>query len=166
MRIRAVPLAIAVSLVVGLGATGGPAVARPADRGDHAGVVNHYPAFLRYGYLVGDRARFDRLKAEAIRRAAARHLSQTRPSTSEAPVANPSFQGAYDTEGAPPDTTGAIGPQSFVEAVNSRIDIYSGGTRSPTRWDHARAGSRAGSASTAIRRPCMTSARTAFTTRT
>jgi len=130
LKIRAVPLVVAFSLVAALGMNGGAAVARPVDRSRGAGVVDHYPDFVKYGYLVGDRARFDRLKAEAIRRAAARHPSAAHPSaahpsTIAAPVANPSFQGAYDNAGAPPDTTGAIGPQSFVEAVNSRIDVYS-----------------------------------------
>src|SRR5439155_8904953 len=130
LKIRAVPLVVAVSLFAALGMNGGAAVARPVDRSRGAGVVDHYPDFVKYGYLVGDRARFDRLKAEAIRRAATRHPSAAHPSaahpsTVAAPVANPSFQGAYDNAGAPPDTTGAIGPQSFVEAVNSRIDVYS-----------------------------------------
>ena len=37
----------------------------------------------------------------------------------------PSFNGVYDTSGTPPDTTGSIGPDRYVEAVNTQYAIYS-----------------------------------------
>jgi hypothetical protein len=38
---------------------------------------------------------------------------------------SPSFNGVYDTGGTPPDTTGSIGPDRYVEAVNTQYAIYS-----------------------------------------
>ena len=37
----------------------------------------------------------------------------------------PSFNGVYDTSGTPPDTTGSIGPDRYMEAVNTQYAIYS-----------------------------------------
>jgi hypothetical protein len=38
---------------------------------------------------------------------------------------SPSFQGTYQTGGTPPDTTGAIGPDRYIETVNTQYAIYS-----------------------------------------
>ena len=38
---------------------------------------------------------------------------------------SPSFNGTYWTGGTPPDTTGAIGPDRYIETVNTQYAIYS-----------------------------------------
>ena len=38
---------------------------------------------------------------------------------------SPSFDGIYQTDGTPPDTTGAIGPDRYIEAVNTSFGIFS-----------------------------------------
>jgi hypothetical protein len=47
------------------------------------------------------------------------------PAAAHAPVASPSFQGQDENDVAPSDSTGAIGPNSFIEAINTRFAIYS-----------------------------------------
>jgi hypothetical protein len=78
-----------------------------------------------HGYLVGDQARFDRLKAEAAA-AAARQRPGAPPAVSaDSPVASPSFEGLNEDDLAPPDPTGAVGPSSYIQAINLQLGIYS-----------------------------------------
>jgi hypothetical protein len=72
----------------------------------------------RYGYLVGDRSRFDRLSS------AAGQSRPTPPSRVQGPAIGPSWQGAEEDDLAPPDTTGAIGPKSYIEFINLQMAIY------------------------------------------
>jgi hypothetical protein len=41
-----------------------------------------------------------------------------------APVAGPSWQGLDENDLAPPDSTGAIGPHSYIEFINDQMGIY------------------------------------------
>jgi hypothetical protein len=41
------------------------------------------------------------------------------------PEVSPSFNGTYQTDLAPPDTTGAVGPDRYIEAINTKFAIYS-----------------------------------------
>ena len=71
------------------------------------------------GYLVGDRSRYDTLKEQAAAPsagAASAAAHQPRP--------GPSWQGVSEDDLAPPDSTGAIGPSSYVEAINLQVAIY------------------------------------------
>src|SRR5207244_3879057 len=79
-----------------------------------------------YGYLVGNRARFDRLKQEAIAKANGLHPGAV-PHSTKAPALGPSWQGAEEDDLAPPDTTGAIGPKSYIEFINDQMAIYTRG---------------------------------------
>jgi len=45
--------------------------------------------------------------------------------TGRAPVAGPAWQGLTDTRFAPADPVGAIGPNSYIEMVNTMVGIYS-----------------------------------------
>jgi len=83
---------------------------------DHATAVQ---ILRQQGYLVGDRARFDSLKANP---AAPGEKPAAAGSTS--PVTGPSWQGVDEDDLAPPDTTGAIGPHSYIEAINLQVAIY------------------------------------------
>lgn len=47
------------------------------------------------------------------------------PTVSSYANVSPSFDGTYMSGGTPPDTTGAIGPDRYVEAVNTQYAIYS-----------------------------------------
>ncbi len=125
MKPRLMPALVVTSLAA-LVAWAPPTLAQASPAAPKTpAVVNHFPDFLKHGYLVGDRARFDRLKELAIRRAAAHHRGTGQVRTGTTPTLDTSFEGAFDTAGAPPDTTGAVGPSSFVEAENSRIDVFS-----------------------------------------
>jgi len=47
------------------------------------------------------------------------------PTVSSYANVSPSFNGAYDPSATPPDTTGSIGPDRYVEAMNTQYAIYS-----------------------------------------
>ena len=47
---------------------------------------------------------------------------------------SPSFDGIYQTDGTPPDTTGAIGPDRYIEAVNTSFAIFSRSGRAAWQW--------------------------------
>ena len=63
-------------------------------------------------------------KAHAAAMAAALHPGAAAPTAAQAPTIGTSWQGANDSRFTPPDANGAIGPNSFVEVVNSKIAIY------------------------------------------
>ena len=91
----------------------------------HAG-----PALGPLGFLPLHARDYARAKAAANARAG---LAPSRPRrgggggptiSSYANVA-PSFNGTYWSGGTPPDTTGAIGPDRYIETVNTQYAIYS-----------------------------------------
>jgi hypothetical protein len=47
------------------------------------------------------------------------------PTVSSYANVSPSFNGTFMTGGTPPDTTGAIGPDRYIETVNTQYAIYS-----------------------------------------
>jgi hypothetical protein len=46
------------------------------------------------------------------------------PTISTPPNVSPSFDGTYQSQATPPDTTGAIGPDRYIETVNLKYAIY------------------------------------------
>jgi hypothetical protein len=93
------------------------------------------PAGAPYGYLPLHARDFARAKAAANARAGV-GVFGTRPARPRgggggAPVVSsyanvsPSFNGTYMSGGTPPDTTGAIGPDRYIETVNTQYAIYS-----------------------------------------
>ena len=46
------------------------------------------------------------------------------PTVSSYPNVAPSFNGTYQTQLTPPDTTGAIGPDRYIETVNTKYAIF------------------------------------------
>jgi hypothetical protein len=80
--------------------------------------------FRQYGYLVANPAKYlaekQRLNAQYSHTGAS---SATGGSLNN-PIANPSFEGQRETDLAPPDTTGAVGPNNYVEFINLRMGLY------------------------------------------
>jgi hypothetical protein len=77
------------------------------------------------GYLVPDQAAFDKAKARANARAeqsSGESSSAESPSspTTQAPVAFSNFMGQRDPQVGPSDSTGAVGPNRYIELVNRR----------------------------------------------
>ena len=84
-------------------------------------------------YLPLNADGFMRAKAAADERAHGVHggAASAAPTVAAAAAAStfanvsPSFAGTYWTGGTPPDTTGAIGPDRYIETVNTKYAIYS-----------------------------------------
>jgi hypothetical protein len=114
--VRAVrALAVALALVA--------TAAGPASPADPAPSVPEGKGFWsQHGYLVPDPVAYELGKA----RAAARTVpAPSLPvATGSLPVADPSFPGQSELDIAPPDPTGAIGLNSYMEMINNRIAIY------------------------------------------
>jgi len=90
------------------------------------------PASRPYGYLPLHAREFARAKAAANARAGGLGRPNSPalvvgggPTVSSYANVSPSFNGTYWTGGTPPDTTGAIGPDRYIETVNTQYAIYS-----------------------------------------
>ncbi len=82
------------------------------------------------GYLPLHAREFAATKAAANRRAGVSGKAGSTGAAGGAVVSSyenvsPSFDGIYQTDGTPPDTTGAIGPDRYIEAVNTSFGIFS-----------------------------------------
>lgn len=115
---RSVPFALAsvVALLL-LGLAPAPASAS-GDASGHAAAVQYLRS---HGYLpTVAPATLAQRKAQAAAQAGL-PADAAGPLT---PVASPSFQGQDENDLAPSDSTGAAGPSSFIEMINTRIAIY------------------------------------------
>lgn len=100
--------------------TRGSPVPGPGTLTGHAAVVQYQRL---HGYLPDvSPTRYAALKAKAAT-AAGQH-AETVPTATTAPVAGPSANGQAETDIAPSDSTGAVGPSSYIEMINLRIGIY------------------------------------------
>ena len=85
---------------------------------------------LQHGYLALHAREFARAKAAANTRAgvsgggSAAAVAAAAPTVSSYANVSPSFEGDYETGSTPPDTTGAIGPDRYIEAINTRYAIH------------------------------------------
>jgi hypothetical protein len=85
---------------------------------------------LPYGYMPLHAAAYARAKAAANKRAGVDRAGAGAATSAGGPTVgtfanvSPSFDGIYDTSGTPPDTTGAIGPDRYIETVNTDYGIY------------------------------------------
>jgi hypothetical protein len=121
---RIATLVATVALVCTFWAPGGAAGATGSgDQADASRALVQYK--LSHGYLVGDPARYDRLKARAAAAAAIHQASPTVRPAGASPVIGPSFRGLDQDDLSPPDPTGAIGPFSYLQAINLQLGIYS-----------------------------------------
>jgi hypothetical protein len=103
-------------------------LAVPANSGPLApgstGALGH--RYLRdLGYMPLHPETYQADKARAAQRAGQAPPGKAAPTSAAAPTAGPSWNGIFETDVAPPDTYGAIGPASYIEIVNIRIGIYS-----------------------------------------
>jgi virginiamycin B lyase len=76
------------------------------------------------GYLVPDPAAYERIKAAA---GGARGGSSTSAGAGDlqgGPVIGVSIPGQHDLDTTPPDPTGSMGPNSYIQMINIRIAIY------------------------------------------
>src|SRR3954454_19733150 len=83
---------------------------------------------VSHGYLPLHARAFAEAKAAANRRAGvaggAAQAASTAPAVTAYPNVSPSFAGTFQSGLTPPDTTGAIGPDRYVETVNTTYAIY------------------------------------------
>jgi len=82
------------------------------------------------GYLPLHKDAYAAAKAAANKRAGIPQLGSGAAAGPGAPTVSsfsnvaPSFDGIFDTGGTPPDTTGAIGPDRYIETVNTDYAIF------------------------------------------
>ncbi|RNM15930.1 hypothetical protein [Nocardioides pocheonensis] len=85
-------------------------------------------ASMGHGYLPLHARAFAQAKAAANRRAGvgggSAQAASTAPVVTTYPNVSPSFAGTYQSGLTPPDTTGAIGPDRYIETVNTSYAIY------------------------------------------
>lgn len=119
------------------GEVSGPASMRKAFKQDpNAGTLGVAARqSIKRGYLVPNQRRYDRQKARATRRAAARDALASplgAPASGPlAPVRLRGWAGINDPNSAPPDETSAVGTTRYVELVNSRFAIYDKTSNAP-----------------------------------
>jgi IPT/TIG domain len=116
----------------------------PAAAGAKTGTPSVHPVVLQVsslkpgragklhlpGYLPLHKDAYAAAKAAANKRAGIPQLGsnatagQVAATVSTYPNVAPSFDGIFDTAGTPPDTTGAIGPDRYIETVNTDYAIF------------------------------------------
>jgi hypothetical protein len=113
--------------------TSAAAVRKAAKQDPNRGTLS-VPArrAIHRGYLVPNQARYERQKARAARRAAARE-ALTAPVSPLAPsiVSGRSWQGINNPNAAPPDETSAVGTTRYIELVNTNFAIYNKTSNTP-----------------------------------
>lgn len=129
MTPRRLVIALTAITLIALPLATTPATARAAGQagGPHGPWPTH-AALVRYlqlhGYLPAiNPASYARLKARLDARAA-RHTRASALTQSAASGIGPSSDGLADHSVGPSDSTGAIGPDSYIEMVNLKIAIY------------------------------------------
>jgi hypothetical protein len=94
--------------------------ANGAGKGALSGGLSRALTLLRaQGYLVPDQAAYQSLKAPGGHRAGGGTAAATR-----APTNVVGWDGLSENDLAPSDSTGAIGPNSYVEAINIQLGIF------------------------------------------
>src|SRR5438094_6375227 len=119
-----VATALSLTLAAGLGSM----AAATTTAGSHHLTSRQF--FHRYGYMpLRGVARLDAAKAYAKQWVAAhpgtgQQVQITNAAAPANPVIGSSWQGVSESDLAPLDPNGAIGPNSYVEIVNSKMGIY------------------------------------------
>ncbi len=104
-----------------------PSVPTVISAADHEGVVGPITGVnaraARGELLTRDPAAYAAAKADAVARAAS--PAKAAPLVgSRAPVSLVGAEGLQDPDLTPSDSTGAIGPNSYIETVNAQVGIY------------------------------------------
>jgi hypothetical protein len=129
---------VVLTVLVVLAVCVSPAAARP--RGGSSGALKLVAASgigpsragasgAPYGYKALHPGAYARAKALADARAHVQAAKPSRgggagPTVSSYANISPSFNAAYDAGVTPPDTTGAIGPDRYIETINTEYAIY------------------------------------------
>jgi hypothetical protein len=131
-RLGVVVLAIAIALAVPLGAANAQTV---PTRGSFATAQDLAPskggpAGSPRGYLPLHLDEFTAAKARANAKGNGGGGKPPRgggggPTVTSYANVSPSFDGIFQTGGTPPDTTGAAGPDRYIETINTSYAIYS-----------------------------------------
>lgn len=91
----------------------------PGSWASHAALVQYQRL---HGYLpAASPAKYTAIKNAAALAAGQQAASPTAPFT---PVAGPSAAGVSETDVAPSDSTGAVGPNDYIEMINLQMGIY------------------------------------------
>ena len=121
---------LVVSTIVAVGLVAPPATAaRPrsgvgltfATLGGEPGPAGHA---RRPGFLSIHPQAYAHAKAIAQQRANDHSPVSPEPTVPTDPAAGPSWEGQFESDLAPPDPTGAVGPNSYIELINLRFGIY------------------------------------------
>src|SRR5207248_5230382 len=117
-------LGCALTVALALALPGASADAGSSSKGTLSAAARAVRYKLSHGYIpIGGPAAYQRYSAAAAARAARLHPQASRPATAlgTSPVAGPSWQGVDENDLSPPDPTGAIGPNSYIEAINLQM---------------------------------------------
>lgn len=116
-----------IGALVCAGLAGTAAAATAGSRGSlSAGSWAGHAALVQYQRLHGYLPAVSPARYAAIKDAAAFATGQQAapPAAGFAPTASPSANGLSETDVAPSDSTGAIGPSDYIEMINLQIGIY------------------------------------------
>jgi hypothetical protein len=105
--------------------------ARPAPVAGPARSTGAARQLRRRGYLVPHPAAFARAKGLADRAIPKAPAAPGQAPADSAPVLQRSWNGVFDTSGSPSDSNGAIGPDRYVELINTKFAIYTRTSNSP-----------------------------------
>jgi hypothetical protein len=114
---RRLALVLCMVGLVALGAAPPPGAASPGLRSASEGRA----FWLRHGYLVPHPLQYLRAKDAAAARAG---LPRGSLAGGRGPVTGPSVPGLTEGDVTPPDPTGAIGPNGYVELINLQMGIF------------------------------------------
>jgi hypothetical protein len=109
-----------------------PKVVKAGSGGERGPLSLAQKQAIEQGYVVPDQEAYERAKAKAAQKAEQRS-GEVQPSApgDKAPVASRSWEGVFDTNSSPSDSTGAIGPTRYIELVNRKFAIYNRTSNTP-----------------------------------
>ena len=109
---------LALGMIASLAPAGATAASKPTKFDWRVYLSQH-------GYLpLRGVETLEKAKAHAAAMAAALPPVAAAPTSAQAPTLGTTWQGTNDARFTPPDANGAIGPNSYLEIVNSKIAIY------------------------------------------
>jgi hypothetical protein len=106
----------------GQGQAGKLLLSSTAPRSD--GTISRVAArAMRQGYLVPDQRAYARAKARAAHQAGLTPAADSPPGAL-APVQTRGWDGQFDSQAAPSDSTGSVGSTRFIQMINQKVAVY------------------------------------------